>query len=128
MIKPFIICMSGLVMSLMCMATPTIQKNGDFIPIAIEEPVNPSQGHPHAPARRLFDAYVDTELSAVIITASSDLGEVDAYIENMSTGDYCAYVLQSSSTTILPVSISAGTWQITLSLESGEYFYGEFEI
>ena len=80
MIKPFIICMSGLVMSLMCMATPTIQKNGDFIPIAIEEPVNPSQGHPHAPARRLFDAYVDTELSAVIITASSDLGEVDAYI------------------------------------------------
>lgn len=85
-------------------------------------------GRPRSAEQPLFNACLDTELFTLFISSAYDVNEVTACVENLSTGEYEVYSFDSSETAMLPISCSAGEWQVTLTLESGAEYVGEFQI
>ena len=85
-----------------------------------------AKNRPHAPARRFFSAFLDTESSILFVNSLSDVGEVFAVIENIDAGEIFQYVFDSSKTASLPLSCTCGEWSITLILNGGGEYIGHF--
>ena len=66
-----------------------------------------------------FQIYYDPGLNAVLVSSTSDVGLVNAVIENLSTGSYYTYSFDSSELAVLPISGEAGVWRILLRNSSG---------
>ena len=116
-------------LSATALASPTGNKMGeqrDVLIMSKKQSVN--QGRPRAPELTLFNACLDTDLCALFISSAYDVNEVTACVENLSTGVYSVYSFDSSETAMLPISCTAGEWQLTLTLESGAEYVGEFQI
>ena len=74
-----------------------------------------SMGRPRVPRRSpSFQIYYDPGLNAVLVSSTSDVGLVNAVIENLSTGSYYTYSFDSSELAVLPISGEAGVWRILL--------------
>ena len=95
------------------------------VPIRREE-TQGENNRPQAPALRLFSAFVDTDSNALFVSSRYDVGGVSATIENTTTGDIYSYTFDSADTALLPISCTGGLWSITLTLESGTKYVGEF--
>lgn len=79
-----------------------------------------SMGRPRVPRRSpSFQIYYDPGLNAVLVSSSSDVGLVNAVIENLSTGSFYTYSFDSSELAVLPISEEAGVWRILLRNSSG---------
>ena len=74
----------------------------------------------------LFSAYYDTDLNILSVSALYNVGEVNVVIENLTTGEYAEYSFDSSQPEYFPISGNTGFWRITLMLENGALYYGEF--
>ena len=66
-----------------------------------------------------FQIYYDPGLNAVLVSSTSDVGLVNAVIENLSTGSFYTYSFDSSELAVLPISGEAGVWRILLHNSSG---------
>ena len=79
-----------------------------------------SMGRPRVPRRSpSFQIYYDPGLNAVLVSSTSDVGLVNAVIENLSTGSFYTYSFDSSELAVLPISGEAGVWRILLRNSSG---------
>ncbi len=79
-----------------------------------------SMGRPRASRRSpSFQIYYDPGLNAVLVSSTSDVGLVNAVIENLSTGSFYTYSFDSSELAVLPISGEAGVWRILLRNSSG---------
>lgn len=127
--KQTLLLLSLLVLSITVLASPTGRTKGEKINFPLkQESDNKSIGRPRSAEQPLFNACLDTELFTLFISSAYDVNEVTACVENLSTGEYEVYSFDSSETAMLPISCSAGEWQVTLTLESGAEYVGEFQI
>ena len=122
--KPLFV-IACLLLALSAMASSAGTKMGDTIVIPIQHsdeelPQNRPRSSP------IFTASLDTSLELLSISSLYNVGDVYAVIENLTTGEYAEYSFASSSTAFLPISGDSGYWRITLTLESGEGYYGVF--
>lgn len=78
----------------------------------------------------VVDAYYYGALSAVHTSVSSNLGEIDITVTNCSTGELWEGSFDSSITShhILLISSNPGMYNVLYTIESGEFYEGEFEI
>lgn len=110
-------------------ASPMSSNMGDVKDVPIRrEGTQEENDRPQAPALRLFSAFVDTDSNALFVSSRYDVGEVSATIENTTAGDIYSYTFDSADTALLPINCTAGFWTITLTLDSGSVFVGEFQL
>ena len=76
-------------------------------------------GAPRTPARIPMSAYYSAYAAGIVVTFRYDCGEVDAVIENLSTGSYNTYTIDSTEAAFLPIDGDSGLWRVTFTLESG---------
>lgn len=109
------------------LASPTKKTMGEIISVPIKKTDESTPSvRPQAPALRLFSAFVDTDSNALFVSSRYDVGGVSATIENTTAGDIYSYTFDSADTALLPISCTGGLWSITLTLESGTKYVGEF--
>ena len=127
--KHFFLLMTSIVMAITALASPAEKTMEEIIGVSVEKKDEEyPHGRPQAPALRLFSAFVDTDSSALFVSSRYDVGEVSATIENTTAGDIYSYTFDSADTALLPINCTAGFWTITLTLDSGSVFVGEFQL
>lgn len=103
--------------------------------------LNAAREHEDIPLRKLTDssanegaprynsfieAYYDTELSCVCVHLANSGTIISVELVNNTTNETACFVIQGSSSSILPISGTAGCWTITLTLIEGTVYFGEF--
>lgn len=73
-----------------------------------------------------ISAYYDTDLFCIYATLSNAGTLVDVRIENITTGETSAGQIPGNTTSVLPISGTAGLWTLTFTLAGGDVYYGEF--
>lgn len=126
--KKLLWVMVGLMLTITTLASPFTTKDGDVNPIPITRGTSEGgpDGRPRTPVQPLFTANLDTDLNIISISACCYVGEVDIVIENLTTGEYIEDEFDSSVTSYFPISGNTGLWHITLTLDSGDNYYGVF--
>ena len=127
--KYYSLLMASLVLATSTLAYPAEKTMGEIIgvPIHSNDGGSPS-GRPQVPALSLFTVFLDTDLGSLFVSSRYDVGEVSATIENLSTGNFYSYTFDSTDSALLPINGSAGFWTITLTLDNGTEFAGEFQL
>lgn len=126
--KKLLWVMVGLMLIITTPASSFTTKDGDVNPIPITRGTSEGgpDGRPRTPVQPLFTANLDTDLNNISISAFCYVGEVDIVIENLTTGEYIEDEFDSSVTSYFPISGNTGLWHITLTLDSGDNYYGVF--
>lgn len=110
-------------------AFPARSIMGDLKDVPIRKEGTPEESdRPQVPALSLFTVFLDTDSGSLFVSSRYDVGEVSATIENLSTGDFYSYTFDSADSALLPINGSAGFWTITLTLDNGTEFAGEFQL
>ena len=119
------VCM---LLAMTTVASPFNKQEGEVNPIPITRGTTEDghDGPPRMPVQTFFSAYLDLDLNVLFVSAGDDVGEVGIVIENLTTGEYIEEGFDSSVTAYFPICGNAGLWQITLTPESGENYYGVF--
>lgn len=123
--KTFMLVMTSLTLVVTSLASPTGKIMGEQMDVHIR--TRDQQGDIGRPrSMSLFSAYYDTDLNILSVSALYNVGEVNVVIENLTTGEYAEYSFDSSQPEYFPISGNTGFWRITLMLENGALYYGEF--
>lgn len=93
-------------------------------------PVEQSFNHrPHSKAIVPFEANYNAEFTSVLVRFIKDVGEVGISIQNLSSGEYNDYTINSKiGFIVLPISGDSGDYVITFNTQNGKQFIGEFSI
>ena len=77
-----------------------------------------------------FYVFYDGRLSAIFTTITSDLGQVEIMVTNLSTGEAWSDTFDSGAfmQNIMPISGTPGYYEIEYITESGDVYAGEFII
>ena len=68
-------------------------------------------------------------LSSVLLTFSSNLGEIEVEVMNTTTGGYDSGVVDSQFlSAVIPITGGSGHYLITFTLPSGRKYGGEFDV
>lgn len=126
--KP-ILFVAGILLAVTALASSTgkTQEETKDILIRLEDPQE-SANRPRTSDYSFFYGYLETDYYILSIYTNSNVGEISTHIENLSTGEYYEYSFDSSEIAVLPISCTEGFWRITLTLDSGAVYVGEFEI
>ena len=91
-------------------------------------PVEQSFNHrPHSKAIVPFEANYNAEFTSVLVRFIKDVGEVGISIQNLSSGEYNDYTINSKiGSIVLPISGDSGDYVITFTLQNGKQFLGKF--
>lgn len=124
--NPFLVIACLLMLAITTLATPTGKTIGDVedIPIIQGSPDDDPDSRPRTAS--IFSARLDTDLNILSISTLYDVGDVDAVIENLTSGEYAQYFFDSAMIANLPISGNAGFWRITLTTQHGDEYFGEF--
>lgn len=127
--KIYSVFIASVILVMSTSAFPARSIMGDLkdVPIRKEGTLEESD-RPQAPALSLFTVFLDTDLGSLFVSSRYDVGEVSATIENLLTGDFYSYTFDSADSALLPINGSAGFWTITLTLDNGTEFAGEFQL
>lgn len=112
--------------------TPLVAKNAAVVDTAIViEPLPgtiPGNG-PKAPVQVPIYAYFNSMLSSVLLTFSSNLGEIEIEVMNTTTGGYDSGVVDSQFlSAVIPITGGSGHYLIIFTLPSGRKYGGEFDV
>ena len=95
--KLYFFFIASVFLAMTASASPMSSNMGDVKDVPIRrEGTQEENDRPHAPALRLFSAFVDTDSNALFVSSRYDVGEVSATIENLSTGDFYSYTFDSA--------------------------------
>lgn len=101
----------------------------DEEPILIIPAEQSSKHRPHSKAFVPFVANYNVGLASVLVRFIRDVGEVEISIQNLSSGEYNDYTINSKvGSIVLPISGDSGDYVITFTLQNGKQFIGEFSI
>lgn len=96
-------------------ASSLFLQDGKTTPIQKGETGDSSLGRPRAPHHSpTFQIWYEPGVNAVFVISSTDVGPVQAIIENLSTGTLFTYSFDSSTPAILPISDESGVWRVIL--------------
>ena len=123
--KPLLI-IACLMLAITALSSPIGKTMGEVLNIPIQNPEDQPGGRPRS--LPIFSASLDVDLNILSISSIYNVGEVDVVIENLTTGEYVEDSFISSAGALIPISGNAGLWTITLIMECGDYFWGEFEL
>lgn len=127
--KIYSVFIASVILVMSTSAFPARSIVGDLKDVPIRKEGTPEESdRPHAPALSLFTVFLDTDLGSLFVSSRYDVGEVSATIENLLTGDFFSYTFDSTDSALLPINGSAGFWTITLTLDNGTEFAGEFQL
>ena len=87
-------------------------------------------GHgPKAPALVPISAHYMSLLSTVILTFTSNLGEIEVEITNTTSGGYVSGTIDTQYlSSMIPISMGSGHYILLFTLPSGRQYIGEFDI
>lgn len=123
--KTLLMVMTSLMLSVTALASPAGKTMGDLLDV----PIHTRDGQVDQIRPRsvpLFVAHLETELNELFVFPHHDVGFVDVVIENLFNGEYAEFSFDSSMAAFFPISGNAGFWRISLTLDSGDVYYGEF--
>ena len=127
--KIYSVFIASVILVMSTSAFPARSIMGDLKDVPIRKEGTPEESdRPQAPALSLFTVFLDTDLGSLFVSSRYDVGEVSVTIENLSTGDFYSYTFDSADSALLPINGSAGFWTITLTLDNGTEFAGEFQL
>lgn len=127
--KTLLFAAAGLMLSAAALAAPAGKTMGDEVNVPLQTRNEGAQeSRPRVPALIPFSVMADTDLCVVYVSSIYDSVEVSAVLENLMTGELVSYTFDSSDVAVLPFSGDSGLWRITLTLENGTDYVGEFEI
>lgn len=108
-------------------ASSLFLQDGKTTPIRKGETGNSSLGRPRAPRHSpTVQIWYEPGVNAVFVVSRTDVGPVQAVIENLTTGTLYTYSFDSSSPTILPISGEPGVWKVILRSTRGTIITYEF--
>ena len=130
-ILTFILCLPSLIF-----ASPlsVIDKDDDTIAppsiiIIIIKTPPPVPGQPRSLVQAPIECQYNPYMNGICATFNQDLGELDVLVENLSTGEYLEGTVDSAEGyVVLPVSGTAGLYNIAFVTETGVEYTGEFEL
>ena len=78
----------------------------------------------------VIEAFYFNRLSTIQTTVTSDLGQIEMTVTNLSTGEAWSYTFDSGAfmQNVLPISGTSGYYEIEYVTESGGVYIGEFLI
>lgn len=90
----------------------------------------PNPGYiPHAPGIVPISASYDSMLGVVVLTFSSNLGEIEVEVLNTISGYYdSGFIDTQYLSAVIPISGGPGHYIILFTLPSGQRYKGEFDI
>ncbi len=98
-------------------------------PITIIPVEQSSKIRPHSRIFVPFEANYNVGLASVLVRFIRDVGEVEISIQNLSSGEYNDYTVNSKvGSIVLPITGDAGYYVITFTLQNGKQYIGEFSI
>ena len=130
-ILTFILCLPSLIF-----ASPVLLNDNDDIPtvppsiiIIIIKTPPPVPGQPRSLVQAPIECQYNPYMNGICATFNQDLGELDVLVENLSTGEYLEGTVDSAEGyVVLPVSSTAGVYNISFVTASGVEYTGEFEL
>lgn len=104
-----------------------VRQANENVVIAIRlKPTTPSTAPRTIPAQ--ISAEYNDVLNSVVATLANAGTSVDVSIENLSTGESYGDTVSGSGMALIPISGTSGVWLLTISLENGDVYEGEFEL
>ena len=89
----------------------------------------PGNDIPRSPALVPISAQYMSLLSTVILTFTSNLGEIEVEITNTTSGGYASGTIDTQYlSSIIPISMGPGHYILLFTLPSGRQYIGEFDI
>lgn len=123
--KPILV-LACLTLAITALSSPIGKTMGDVIDIPFQNPEEQPGGRPRTSP--LFSASLDTGQNTLTVSALYNVGYVDIVIENLTTGESAESSFYSAVPAFFPISGNSGSWRITLTLDSGVVYVGEFVI
>lgn len=105
-------------------STNPSQLTGDPTQIIITPPGTPLPNRGADPVP--VSGCVDGSLDIVYLQFSGSNGSVDISFENLDNGTFTEVSVNGSGLVAIPLSCSAGTWEVIFSFPSGEVYQGYF--
>lgn len=130
-ILTFILCLPSLIFASPLSVT---DKDDDTIAppsiiIIIIKTPPPVPGQPRSLVQAPIECQYNPYMNGICATFNQDLGELDVLVENLSTGEYLEGTVDSAEGyVVLPVSSTAGVYNISFVTASGVEYTGEFEL
>jgi len=117
-------------------ASPVSLNDNDDVPtvppsiiIIIIKTPTPLPGQPRSLVQAPIECQYNPYMNGICTTFNQDLGELDVLVENLSTGEYLEGTVDSAEGyVVLPVSSTAGVYNISFVTASGVEYTGEFEL
>lgn len=97
------------------------------IPIIKEGDYHPSTG-PKSPSLVKIQAYYDCATHEIVVTAQKAGICINVCVENHFSGEDFLQTIPGNGVSYIPISGSSGFWQLTLYLDDGAVYIGEFSL
>lgn len=97
------------------------------IPIIKEGDYHPSTG-PKSPSLVKIQAYYDCATHEIVVTAQNAGIYINVCVENLVSGDEFLQSISGTGVSFISISGTSGFWQITLYLDDGAVYIGNFSI
>ena len=109
-------------------ANYSFASNADSIIVINPFPL-PDPNRPRSPVIVPICASYESLQSSVILSYSSNLGEIEIEVLNSTTGGYYSGVVNSQEpSSTIPITMGSGHYIIIFTLPSGQRFRGEFDV
>ena len=127
------ILMITLMLCFSCIASPLLKSQTPpddpaQILIIIEIKDEHPSGIPKSPAAVSLQAYFDCTTSEIVVTAQNAGACINVCVENLVSGEQSLQAISGNGVSYIPISGNSGFWQITLYLDDGAVYVGEFTI
>lgn len=123
--KPIMV-IACLTLAITALSSPIGKTMGEVIDVPFQNPEEQPVGRPRSAP--LFSASLDTDQNSLSISALYNVGYVDIVIENLTTGENTGASFHSTAPAFFPISGNSGLWRVTLTLDGGVEYIGEFVI
>lgn len=87
----------------------------------------PSQGNRDLPELSI-SGYIDLEMEGAVLSFSSPCGIVTVRFNNCSTGYSYQTDVNVENSVFIPIPLSYGYWQVSITLPDGTQYKGDFEL
>ena len=89
----------------------------------------PGNDIPRSPTVVPISASYEPLLSSVLLTFTSNLGEIEVEITNTTSGGYVSGTIDTQYlSSMIPISMGSGHYILLFTLPSGRQYIGEFDI
>lgn len=108
----------------------TVEMRADDEIVVKEIPIHKTTGKVLGRTLIEVEAYYYGMMSSIQTSVFADLGEIEVYVTNCSTGEmwYDTFDSGLETQTVLMISGDAGFYEITYTTESGDTYVGSFMI